>query len=277
MPMTGETRRTSEGEQTFHAPDTSNADTRAALTWNGITNIETTTPQKIWGLWQTQRYLDQQRQMDHAEIERTQKAVLEGDGAGLASLMQAKVNVNRLLTDFPDPNQRAQYLGTLRYPTDMLRQAVSADPMIAKFHNDVAALGVPLEGSSWIGRKLGLPSGSALLPGEQSALQSVLPSGMTEPAQFEDNLQTYRDTIDSSIGIRDFLRGRPQGSTSVGDINSFLTRYNDALTQRRLDALQPPQQGNVPPAPPPAAAPPPPPSDTGAAAPWAPIATWTVQ
>ena len=75
MPMTGETRRTSEGEQTFHAPDTSNADTRAALTWNGITNIETTTPQKIWGLWQTQRYLDQQRQMDHAEIERTQKAV----------------------------------------------------------------------------------------------------------------------------------------------------------------------------------------------------------
>jgi Transglycosylase SLT domain len=281
MPMTGETRKTAEGEQTFHAPETSNADSRAVLTYNGVTNLETASPEKIRGIWNTQRYLDRQRKMDDAEIARTQKAVLEGDGAGLLSLMHARDGINRLVTDFPDPNVRAYYVGTLRYPIDTLKQMFSNDPQLAKFHTDVAALGVPLEGGSMIGRMLGLPGGSALLPGEQGALKSVLPSGATEPATFEENLQTYRDTVDSSIAMRDFLRGRPVGSTSVADVNNFLTNWNDARAQRRLDALRaaPPAEApdarRVPmsPAPPPAPATPPPPSAT----PWAPLATWTVQ
>jgi len=275
MPMTGETRRTAEGEQTFHAPETSNADTRAALNWAGITNIDEASPQKIQQYWQTQRYLDRQRAMDKADIDRTQKAVLEGDGAGLASLMQAKVNINQLLTDFPDPAVRAHYVGTLRYPIDTLKQMIAADPMVARFHNDVAKLGVPLEGSTLVGRMLGLPSGSALLPGEQGALKSTLPSGATEPVQFEDNLQSYRDTIDSSIAIRDFLRGRPVGATSVADVNGFLSNYTDALAQRRFDAFgpaPPPSTTTTTTAPPTTTTAPPP-----AAAPWAPTATWTVQ
>ena len=275
MPITGETRRTAQGEQTFHAPDASNADVRANLTYNGITNLDTATPGRVQKYWETQRYLDRQRAMDKAEIDRTQKAVLEGDGAGLASLMQAKININRLLTDFPDPNVRAYYVGTLRYPTDALKQLFVDDPMVAKFHNDVAALGVPLEGSTLIGRMLGMPSGSALLHGEQSALKSVLPSGATGPAQFEDNLQTYRDTVDSSIGVRDFLRGRPAGATSVTDINTFLTNFNDALAQRRLDAFR----TTTPPSTTTTTAPPP--TTTTLAPPgsqaWAPTATWTIQ
>jgi len=276
MPMTGETRRTSEGEQMFHAPDASNADVRANLTYNGITNLDTATPAKVQKYWDTQRYLDRQRAMDKAEIDRTQKAVLEGDGAGLASLIQAKININRLLTDFRDPNVRAYYVGTLRYPADALKQLFVDDPMVAKFHNDVAALGVPLEGSTLIGRMLGMPSGSALLPGEQSALKSVLPSGATGPAQFEDNLQTYRDTVDSSIGVRDFLRGRPAGATSVADINGFLTNFNDALAQRRLDSFRTatPPSTTTTTTPPPTTMPPPAPPGSQA---WAPTATWTIQ
>jgi hypothetical protein len=278
MPMTGETRRTAEGEQTFHAPDASNADVRANLTYNGITNLDTATPDQVRAFWETQRRLDRQREMDKADLDRMQKAVLEGDGAGLTSLIEARKNVNRLMIDFPDPAVRAYYVGTLRYPMDTLRQMVAADPEIAKFHNDVAALGIPLEGSTLIGRMLGMPSASALLPGEQSALRSVLPTGATEPAQFEANLQTYRDTIDSSIDTRDFLRGRPVGATSVADINKHLSDFNDALLQRRLDAFQttsPPAA--TPPTTTPPSTTPPTTAPPAVAAPWAPTATWTVQ
>jgi hypothetical protein len=281
MPIASETRRTQEGEQTFKAPETSNAEARAVLTYNGVTNLETASPEKIRGIWNTQRYLDRQRKMDDAEIARTQKAVLEGDGAGLLSLMHARDGINRLVTDFPDPNVRAYYVGTLRYPWDTLKQMVSNDPLLAKFHTDVAALGVPLEGGTLIGRMLGLPGGSALLPGEQGALKSVLPSGATEPATFEENLQVYRDTIDSSIAMRDFLRGRPVGATSVADVNNFLTKWNDDRAQRRLDAFRTAQQPNAPSAPPAAAAPPPAPAPAPSTPPesqaWAPTATWTLQ
>jgi len=274
MPMTSETRKTAEGEQTFHAPTTSDADVRLNLNWAGITNPDEATPEKIVRYRDTQRQLERQRELDKAEIARTQKAVLEGDGAGLASLVTARENVNRLLIDFPDPNVRAYYVGTLRYPLDALTNLVKDDPMVARFHNDVAALGIPVEGSSMIGRMLGLPSANALLPGEQGALRSVLPSGTSGPHQFEENLQLYRDTIDSAISVRDFLRGRPAGAVTVADINQHLAGFNDALMARRLAAFNVQQ---APAAPPPAAAPPPPAAAPPGALPWAPTSTWTVQ
>jgi hypothetical protein len=276
MPISTETRRTAEGEQVFKAPDTSNADVRANLAWNGITDIDNTSRDKIWGMWQTQRWLDRQKLLDKAEIDRTQKAALEDNGAGRLVLSETKDNINKLLTDFPDANTRSHYLGLLRHGGEMLKQAYAADPDVARFNSDLALLGVPFEGGSWIGDKLGLPSGSALLPSERSGLQSVFPSAWSEPVTFEQNLQNYRDAVDSAINLRDYLSNRPLGSTRTADLDAYLLQMNTERAQRRLDAFQAPQQ---PSATPPTTTPPSttPPTTASPAQPWAPTATWTIQ
>jgi hypothetical protein len=284
MPISGETRRTAEGEQTFRAPDASNAEVRANLAWNGITNLDTATPEQIRNYWQTQRYLDNQRKMDDANVARMQKAVVEGDGAGYAQLMDARKALNKFLQDFP-PDKRAYYVGTLRYPIDTLTQMYKDDPNVAKFHTELDAISGPLEGGSWIGRKLGLAGTSGLFPGEQTALRSTLPSGATEPNTFEARLQNYGDTIDSQMQVRDFLRGQPVGGMTGAKVQAFLQGQTDDLAKRRLDSFN----VAVPPSAPPATTPPTttplsttPPTTTPPAAPpsgpaWSPTATWTIQ
>jgi hypothetical protein len=284
MPMAGETRRTAEGEQTFRAPDASNAEVRANLAWNGITNLDTATPEQIRNYWETQRYLDTQRKMDDADVARMHKAVLEGDGAGYAQLMDARKALNKFLQDFP-PDKRGYYVGTLRYPADTIMQMIKDDPNIAKFHTELDAISAPLEGGSWIGRKLGLAGTGALFPGEQTALHSTLPSGATEPNTFEARLQNYGDTIDSQMQVRDFLRGQPVGAMTGAKVQAFLQGQTDDLAQRRLDSFN----VAVPPGAPPATTPPtitppsttPPTTTPPAAAPpgpaWSPTVTWTMQ
>jgi len=281
MPLTGETRRTAEGEQTFHAPEASNADVRANLSWNGITNLDTANQQQVWNYWQTQRYLDRQKLVDAAEIQRTEKAMLEGGGPGYLALGTTRDNINKFLTDFPDAATRSHYLGLLRHGGQELKQVWNADPMVARFNSDLALLGVPVEGGSWIGEKLGLPSGGSLMPSERTALKSVLPTAWQEPAVFEQNLQNYRDSIDSSIQLRDFLGSRTVGTTSAKDLDAYLQSMNDERRQRRLDSFQTTQP---PSAPPPTTPPPTTPSTTPpttappqASQPWAPTATWTIQ
>jgi hypothetical protein len=282
MPMTGETRRTAEGEQTYHAPDASNADVRANLRWNKVTNIDEATPQQIWGIWQTQRYLDRQKALDKADIDRTQKAALEDNGAGLQALGLTRDNITKFVTDFPDAATRSHYLGLLRHGGQALKQIMASDPDVARFNSDLALLGVPVEGGSWIGEKLGLPSGSVLMPGERNSLKSVLPSAWQDPATFEQNLQNYRDEVDSQIAMRDFLTHRTIGSTTTKELDTFLTNLNDERRQRRLDSFRTTQ----PPSTPPATTPPTttPPNTTPPATmppqgsqPWAPTATWTIQ
>src|SRR5262252_2868345 len=282
MPMTGETRRTAEGEQTFRAPDASNADVRANLTWNGITNLDTANQQQVWNYWQTQRYLDRQKLTDTAEIQRTQKAMLEGGGPGYLALTTTRDNLNKFLTDFPDAATRSHYLGLLRHGGQELKQVWAADPAVARFNSDLALLGVPVEGGSWIGEKLGLPSGSSLMPSERTALKSVLPSAWQEPATFEQNLQNYRDSIDSSIQLRDFLAGRTVGSTSSKDVDAYLQNMNDERKQRRLDSFQTtqPPSATPPTTTPPSTTPPtttPPAASPPGAPAWSPTATWTIQ
>jgi hypothetical protein len=282
MPMTGETRRTAEGEQTYHAPDASNADVRANLRWNKITNLDTATPQQVQGFWETQRTLDRQKALDKAEVDRTQRAALEDNGAGLLVLGNTRDNINKLLTDFPDPAVRSHYLGLLRHGGQALKQIMASDPDVARFNSDLALLGAPVEGGSWIGEKLGLPSGSVLMPGQRNALKSVLPSAWQDPATFEQNLQNYRDEVDSQIAMRDFLTHRPIGSTTTKELDTFLTNLNDERRQRRLDSFRTTQPPSAPPpTTPPTTTPPSTTPPTTAppqgSQPWAPTATWTIQ
>jgi Phage tail lysozyme len=251
--------------QTSKVPDANNAEARAALNYAGITNLETASPAQIVRYYELNRALQAQQKLDAADIARTQKAVLEGDGTAVVSLMQGRNAVNRFLTDFPNPATRAYYVGTLRYPIDALKQAVSADPQVAKFHTELGAISAPTEGSGWIGRMLGLPGGSPLMGGEQDTLKKTLPSGATDSADFEQRLQTYADTLDSSIAFRDFLRGKTAADVTVPQVNQFLLDYNAARTQQRLSAFQPPPAATAPPASAPAAAAPPA---------WQPTAVW---
>ncbi len=280
MPMAGETRRTGQGEQTFKAPDVNNADVRMRLGYNGIKNPDLATPAQVRSDWDLQNYLDRRKLASDEEVKRLNKAVFE-DGGGLVTLTETRDRINRFNQDFP-PDKRAYYLGTLRFPMDTLKLMMKDDPNIQKFHDQLAGLSAPLEGSSWVGRMLGLPGGSSLLPGEQSALRQTLPSGNMEPANFEARFQNYADTIDSSIQTREFFLGRPVGSTTLKDINQFLQDKNDARAQARLDAFNPPPERTpptvtMPPTTTPPSTTPPTTAPPPAAQPWAPTATWQFQ
>jgi hypothetical protein len=211
---------------------------------------------------ETQKGPEGERTLESAELpaEAATKAV--------GTLLNYRNYAQRVLTAFPDPAERAKYVGWLARPAAEVKQLASADRRFSDFKTVMAPFQL-----SFFDR-----AGAALSEFEIAVLRDGLPTGQERtPTDFESKLAYFPDLVEEQLAIRLAQQRTPieaQTGAWADQIQRDLEAARAARWQARgLGAPAPAAEAPAPPAaagaaaPPPAAEAPPPPPPAGPAAP----------
>jgi Phage tail lysozyme len=211
---------------------------------------------------ETQKGPEGERTLESAELpaEAATKAV--------GTLLNYRNYAQRVLTAFPDPAERAKYVGWLTRPAAEVKQLASADRRFSDFKTVMA----PFQLSFFD------KAGQALSEFEIALLRESLPTGQERtPTDFESKLAYFPDLIEEQLAVR-LAQQRTPIEAQTGAWADQIQRDIDAARAARwqargLGAPTPTVEAPAPPAAAGAAAPPPtaeapaPPPPPGAAAP----------
>jgi N-acetylmuramoyl-L-alanine amidase len=201
---------------------------------------------------ETQKGPEGERTLESAELpaEAATKAV--------GTLLNYRNYARRVLTAFPDPAERAKYVGWLNRPAAEVKQLASADRRFSDFKTVMAPFQL-----SFFDR-----GGAALSADEIFVLREGLPTGQERTAaDFESKLAYFPDLVEEQLAVR-LAQQRTPIEAQTGAWADQIQRDIDAARAARWQArgLGAPAPTAEAPAPPPAVAattttmaPPPPP------------------
>jgi len=262
MPLQSRTYESQTGSETYTAPPRGDVPTQLKLRYNGISDPAIATPAQVVNYFATEQALKNNESMDKATIERMQRGMTEGESKEFTRLAEMKTAINDFLKAYPEPADRAQFLGLVNAPLQTLRERIGWQDAqtIRDFRNAFS----PFSLESLTDEK-----GKAQ-PGMEGIAQ-MAPSVNDSSGAFESNLQHFKDALDRRITIVSNLRSMPVGEATPALVNSWVDQLQHDSLAQRLSVF--PQSAAPPTAPPPAAAAPPPstpPPPTAAAPPWQP-------
>jgi len=263
LPLQSRTYESQTGSETFTAPPRGDVHTQLLLRYNGVTDPAIATPAQVVNYFATEQALKNNESMDKATIERMQRGMTEGESKEFTRLTEMKAGINDFLKAYPDPADRAKFLGLITAPLQTIRERIGWQDAgaIRDFRNAFS----PFSLESLTDEK-GKP-----VPGMEGIAQ-MAPSVQDSAGAFESNLQHFKDALDRRITIVSNLRAMPVGEATPALVNSWVDQLQHDSLAQRLSVF--PQTTAPPAAPPPAVAAPPPPSapppPTATAPPWQP-------
>jgi len=263
LPLQSRTYESQTGSETYTAPPRGDIATQLKLRYTGISDPAIASPAQVVNYFATEQALKNNESMDKATIERMQRGMTEGESKEFTRLTEMKAGINDFLKAYPDPADRAKFLGLITAPLQTIRERIGWQDAgaIRDFRNAFS----PFSLESLTDEK-GKP-----VPGMEGIAQ-MAPSVQDSAGAFESNLQHFKDALDRRITIVSNLRAMPVGEATPALVNSWVDQLQHDSLAQRLSVF--PQTTAPPAAPPPAVAAPPPPSapppPTATAPPWQP-------
>ena len=193
VPLSSVTEKGSSRDQTYNVPSPAAGNVAANMQRAGISDFRTATPAQI----EEYKRLDaadkaREKVMD-ADIARARGATPGENMRALNVFNDYRQGLNTLFADFPNPEDRAKYVGWLNQPIREVRALVQQDPQFEKFVRDSA----PFQYKAFNSDK------GALSDDEQHALANLLPTGREVNAvSYEQRLQGFNDIVNARLGMR---------------------------------------------------------------------------
>jgi len=212
----------------------------------GITDLRLAEPKQIEILKDAEIADYARKQATDADVARLRGTKPADQMAVINMLSDYRTDLDTLQEHFPNPEDRAKYVGWLRRPRAEWRSYFQSDPGFEQFINDVA----PFQYQKFDDDKVDLTHE------EQRLLGGQLPTGREiSPEAFETHLQAFNDRVNTMLARRTAMLTMAPEQITPEWLNGFNRQMAETRAARRqqLTAPQPPAASPAP-----AAAPPPP-------------------
>jgi hypothetical protein len=265
LPLTGRTYESKTGSETFTAPPRGDDRTQMLMRKYGITDWAQASPKQIDDYLAEDRALKIQDEFDKAVIARTQRAPSAEEARISNRYFTMKRNYDDFITKYPNPEDRAKFLGVAWAPWETLLETVGwrNATAIRDFRNAFS----PFSLESLTDEK-----GKAQ-PGFEGIAQTA-PSASDSAPVFESNLHHFGDLLNDQITLDTNTAALPVGARTPAVMQSLLDQMRaNRDAARQAESPPPPEappEAPAAPPPPPAAAAAPPPPAAATAQPWVP-------
>jgi len=193
VPLSGVTTKGSEREQTYAVPSPAAGDVAANMQAAGITDWRLAKPEQIQEFKRLQAADEARRKVMDADITRARGATPAEQKNALNVFNDYRQALNTYLNDFPNPEDRAKYIGWLNRGTREVLRLARSDPQFEKFRRDTDAF----QYKDFNDKK------GVLSDDEQKSLGNLLPTGHEPNAiSHEERLQGFNDIINARLGMR---------------------------------------------------------------------------
>jgi hypothetical protein len=233
LPLETVTKESETEKQTFRVTGTENIEPRMRMRDLGIVSPESATPEQVQQWYADEAKRNRDKAITEADVKRLRAGATETEAKGDLALMGYLNDVNKLLEAFPDPAERASFLGTLRRPIkeQLERFPTFSDPRFQQWQTLVGPFG----------EKLFDRAGAALTEHEIAVLRPLLPTGKeVSPAQFEWRLQNFTDELTAKIAVRAAWRQLPVEQQTAATYEALNDQLREQRAAARREALAPP-------------------------------------
>jgi hypothetical protein len=199
----------------------------------GIVTPESATPEQVQQWYTDEAKRNRDKAITDADVKRLRAGATETEAKADLALMGYLNDVNKLMEAFPDPAERASYLGPVRRRVkDQLEKFPAfSDPRYQQWQTLVGPFG----------EKLFDRAGAALTEHEIAVLRPLLPTGKEDsPAQFEWRLQNFTDELTAKIALRAAWRQLPVEQQTAETYQALSDQLRDRRAAARQQALAPP-------------------------------------
>src|SRR5215475_11921422 len=264
LPLSSITEKGSAREQTYAVPSPAAGNVAANMQAAGITDWRLAKPEQIQEFKRLQAADEARQKVMDADIARARGATPAANMAALNVFNDYRQALNTYLNDFPNPEDRAKYMGWLNRGAREVFRLTQTDPQFEKFRRDTDAF----QYKDFNDKK------GVLSDDEQKSLGNLLPTGHEANAiSHEERLQGFNDIINARLGMRSAqLTMAPNEITPAwwNAANKAITDQAEADKQSVGGGVAGGAVGAALAAPPPAAPPPGPPPTIAAPPPSAP-------
>jgi Transglycosylase SLT domain len=233
LPLETVVKESETERQTFQVPGTENYEQRMRARGVGIVSPESATKEQVEQWYADEARRNREKAISDADIQRLRRGATETEAKGDLALQGYLNDVNKLLEAFPDPAERATFLGTLRRPIkeQLERFPTFSDPRFQQWQTLVGPFG----------EKLFDRAGAALTEHEIQVLRPLLPTGKeVSPAQFEWRLQNFTDELTAKIAVRAAWRQLPVEQQTAASYEALNDQLREQRAAARREALAPP-------------------------------------
>jgi hypothetical protein len=247
LPLEAVKKESETETQTFQVPGTENIKERMVLRGLGIATPESATAEQVEAWNAEQARLNREKAITDADVQRLRRGATETEAKGDQILTGYLNSVNKLLETFPDPAERATYIGGIRrrMKEQMERVPGLSDPRFDQWQTLVKPFG----------EKLFDRGGASLTDNEIAVLKPNLPTGdEVSPAQFEARLQNFVDELTAKLAVRTAMRQLPVEQQTAATANYLNEQLREQRAARRHQALAPQSTTTTPTTTPPGAA-----------------------
>ena len=193
VPLSGVTEKGSSREQTYAVPSPAAGDVAANMQAAGITDFRTATKDQIAEYKRLVAADEARKKVMDADITRARGATPAENMRALNVFNDYRQAINTYLADFPNPEDRAKYVGWLNQDIREVRALAQTDPQFEKFLRNTS----PFQYKDFADKK------GALSDDEQKSLGNLLPTGREVNAiSHEERLQGFNDIINARLGMR---------------------------------------------------------------------------
>jgi hypothetical protein len=233
LPLETVTKESETEKQTFEVPGTENIEQRMRMRDLGIVTPESATPEQVQQWYADEARRHREKAISDADVQRLRRGGTETENKADQALLGYLNQVNKLIEAFPDPAERATYVGGVRRRVKEQLERIPgfSDPRFQQWQTLVGPFG----------EKLFDRAGAALTETELSVLRPLLPTGEeVSPAQFEARLQNFTDELTARVAVRAAWKQLPVEQQTAATYESLLGQLRDQRAAARQQALAPP-------------------------------------
>jgi hypothetical protein len=233
LPLETVTKESETEKQTFQVPGTENIEQRMHLRELGIVTPESATAEQVQQWYADEARRHREKTMTDADVQRLRRGGTETENKADLALLGYLNQVNKLLEAFPDPAERATYIGGVRRRVKEQLERIPgfSDPRFQQWQTLVSPFG----------EKLFDRAGAALTETELSVLRPLLPTGEeVSPAQFEWRLQNFTDELTARVAVRTAWRQLPVEQQTGATYEALLQQLRDQRAAARQQTFAPP-------------------------------------
>jgi hypothetical protein len=233
LPLETVTKESETEKQTFRVTGTENIEPRMRMRDLGIVSPESATPEQVQQWYADEAKRNRDKAITEADVKRLRAGATETEAKADLALMGYLNDVNKLLEAFPDPAERATYLGPVRRRMkDQLEKfPMFSDPRYQQWRTLIGPFG----------EKLFDKAGASLTEHELAVLKPLLPTGEEDsPAQFEWRLQNFSDELTAKIALRAAWRQLPVEQQTAASYEALSDQLRDRRAAARQQTFAPP-------------------------------------
>jgi len=192
----------------------------------GIDDFRTATPEQRAYFDQLRDVRRQREQVQTADIARNMRPASESEAKATDYLMDKRQKLDKLYHDFPDPDERAKYIGWVKRPALEYLMVLRDDPRFKLFQDDLS----PFQGMVEKDRpKYLADNGINIEPGN-------VPTGREDySTQFEQRLDDFNFDLNAQIYRQLALRQMPIGEMTPRWVNLVDSYFGQMYADRQAE------------------------------------------